>query len=123
MEISDIVQMEKEINQDKEGPLSWNNCLGDPSMRSYHEDKRKNQVTATAEKEDDTDSTATVATAAFTLVCESEWDDDIAERLSETTTLNNQIYVFGERQWVKLARKWRTSTSQVCKEENNPSLA
>ena len=57
---------------------------------------RKNQVTTTAEKKDDTDSTATVTTAAFTSVCESEWDDDITERLARTTTLNNQIYVFGK---------------------------
>ena len=71
------MQIEKETKQDKKGLLSWNDNLGDPSIRSRHEDKRKNQVTTTAEKEDDTDSTATVATAAFTSVCESEWDDDI----------------------------------------------
>ena len=98
MEIPDILQMEKETNQDKKGPLSWNDYLGDPSMRPCHKDKRKNQVTTTAEKEDDTDSTDTVTTAAFTSVCELEQDDDIAERLAETTTLNNQIYVFGKRQ-------------------------
>ena len=40
MEIPDIVQMEKETNQDKEVPLSWNDDLGDPSMRSRHEDKK-----------------------------------------------------------------------------------
>ena len=75
---------------------------------------RKNQVTATAEKEDDTDSTATVATVAFTSICESEWDDDITEQLAGTTTLNNQIYIFGKRRQVKPARKWGTPTSQVC---------
>jgi len=69
MEIPNIVQMEKETNQDKKWHLSLNNDLGDSSMRSRHEDKRKNQVTTTAEKEDDTDSTATVTTAAFTSVC------------------------------------------------------
>ena len=53
-------------------------------MRTRHEDKRKNQVTTTAEKEDDTDSTATATTAAFNSVCESERDDDITERLAKT---------------------------------------
>ena len=48
-------------------------------MRPRHEDKRKNQVTTTSEKEDVTDSTATVTTAAFTSGCESEWDDDNTE--------------------------------------------
>ena len=43
MEVPDIVQTEKETNQDKKGPLSWNDYSGDPSMRSQHEDKRKNQ--------------------------------------------------------------------------------
>ena len=91
MEIPDIVQMEKETNQDKKWPLSWNDDLGDPSMRSCREDKRKNQVTTTAEKEDDTDSTATVTTTAVTSVCESEWNDYITEGLAETTTLDGQI--------------------------------
>ena len=40
MEIPDIVQMEKETNQDKKGALSWNDDLGDPSMRSRHEDSQ-----------------------------------------------------------------------------------
>ena len=97
IEVPDIVQMEKETNQDKKGAFSWTDYSGDPSTRSRHEDKRKNQVTTTAEKEDDTDSTATVTTAVFTSVCESEWDDDITEGLAETTTLNDQIiYVFGK---------------------------
>ena len=72
MEIPGIIQMEKETNQDKQGILSWSDDLGDPSMRSRHKDKRKNQVTATDETEDDTDSTATVTTSAFTSVFESE---------------------------------------------------
>ena len=59
---------------------------------------KKHQGTSTADMEDDTDSTATVTTAAFTSGCESEWDDDITERLAGTATLNNQIwYVFGKR--------------------------
>ena len=41
MEVPDIVRMEKESNQDKKGPLSWNNYL-EPNN------------TTTAEKEDDT---------------------------------------------------------------------
>ena len=65
MEVPDIVQMEKETNQDRKGALSRNNYLGNPSMRSCHEDKRNNQVTTTTEKEDDADSTATVTTAAL----------------------------------------------------------
>ena len=77
-------------------------------MRSRHKDKRKNQVTTTAEKEDDTDSTATVTTAAFTSVSELEWDDDISEKKAETTTLNNQMYVFGKRQLVKPAQEGNT---------------
>ena len=35
----------------------------------------------TAEKEDNTDFTATMTTAAFSSACESEWDDDITEGL------------------------------------------
>ena len=70
-------------------------------MRSCHEDKMKNQVTTTAEKEDNTDSTATVITAAFTSVCESEWDDDITEPLAGTTISNNQIYIC---LWKKIRR-------------------
>ena len=53
-------------------------------------------TTITAEKEDDTDSAATVTTAAVTSVCVSEWGDDITEGLAETTALNDQIYVFGK---------------------------
>ena len=48
IEILDIVQMEKETNQDKKGPLSRNDYLGDPSMISRYKDKRKNQVTTGA---------------------------------------------------------------------------
>ena len=95
IEIPDIEQVEKEKNQDKKEPLSWNAYLGDPSMRSRHKDKNENQVTTTGEKEDNTDSTAIVTTSAFTTGCEMEWGDDITERLAETTTSNNQIYVFG----------------------------
>ena len=65
MEVPDIARMEKETNQDKKGPLPWNGYLGDPRMRSRHEDKRKNQVTTVAEKEDDTDSTATVNSSIY----------------------------------------------------------
>ena len=51
----------------------------------------KHQVTTPSRKKDDTDSTATVTTAAFTSVCESEWDDITTEGLAETTILNDQI--------------------------------
>ena len=57
----------------------------------------KHQVTTPSRKEDDIDSTATVTTTAVTSVCESEWNSYITEGLAETTTLNDQIYVFGRR--------------------------
>ena len=57
----------------------------------------KYQVTNPSRKEDDTDSTATVTTTAVTSVCEFERNDCITEELAETTTLNDQIYVFGRR--------------------------
>ena len=79
-------------------------------------------TTITAEKEDGTDSTATVITAAFTSVCGSKWDNGIIERLAEITTVNDHIYVFGKRRWVKPSRKWKTSTSQVCKKEKQSKL-
>ena len=67
---------------------------------------KKNQGTTAADKEDDTPySTATETTAAFTSVCESEWYDYTAEGLAETTTLNYQTYVFGNKRWIKPARK------------------
>ena len=67
-----------------------------PKSRTPHDNEKKNQGTNTAEKEDATDSTATETTAAFTLVCESKWGDYTTEGLAETTTLNDQIYVFGK---------------------------
>ena len=105
-----------------------------------------NQETRTAEKGDDTDSTATMATTAFTptkikaekedaadssatttsvvatSVFELEWEDyEVTEGLVETTTPNEQIYVFGERRCVKTARKWRTPSLQGRKEKNSLS--
>ena len=91
-------------------------------FRGTSQRQRKNQVTITADKEDNTDSTATVTTATFASGCGSEWDDDIIEGLAEPTTLNDQIYVFGKRRWVKPSRKWRKSTSQVYKEEKQSKL-
>ena len=38
----------------------------------------------------------------------------------ESTALNDQIYVFGKRRWVKPNRKWRTLTSRVCNGEKQP---
>ena len=63
-----------------------------------------------------------MTTATFASGCGSEWDDDIIEGLAEPTTLNDQIYVFGKRRWVKPSRKWRKSTSQVHKEEKQSKL-
>ena len=115
MEIPDIVQIEKETNQDKKGPLSWNDYLGDPSTRPCHEDKRKNQVTTTAEKKDDTDSTAAVTAAAFTSAHEPEWDDNITEGLCSR---NNNI----EQPDLRL---WKKTISEACPQVENtcfPSL-
>ena len=53
-------------------------------------------MTTTADKEDDTNSTATVTTAAFASVCGSEWDDDTIEGLAEpTASREKQIYEQG----------------------------
>ena len=41
--------------------------------------KEKNHVTTLAEKEDDTNSTATKTTAIFTFCYESAWDDFISD--------------------------------------------
>ena len=56
---------------------------------------KKNQGTTAADKEDNTDSTATKIIAAFASVCELELDNRMTEGLTETTTLNYQTYVFG----------------------------
>ena len=45
---------EDNTDSDKKGILSWNNYSDYTRMRTHHVDKRKNQVTTTAEKEDDT---------------------------------------------------------------------
>ena len=63
-----------------------------------------------------------MTTTAFASVCEPEWDDGITEGLTETTTLNNQIYVFGQRRWVKPARKWKTPLPQTRKEEEQSKV-
>ena len=79
-------------------------------------------TTITTEKEDNTESTTTVTTATATSVCASEWDADITEVLEESTALQDQIYAFGKRRWLKPNRKWRTPISRVCNgEKNNPS--
>ena len=52
-------------------------------------------TTIMAEKEDDTDSTATVTTVAATLFSASEWDDDIIATVKNSATWNEHIYVFG----------------------------
>ena len=82
----------------------------------------KHQVTTPSRKEDNTDFTATETTTDVNSVCESEQNDYITEGLAETITLNDQIYVFGKRRWVKPVRKWRTPLSQVCKEKEQSML-
>ena len=74
------------------------NDFGFPYQRENKTDKEKNQVTTSAEKKDNTNSTVIETTAAFTSVCESEWENYTTEGLAETTTLNNQTYAFGKRQ-------------------------
>ena len=52
MEVPDIVQMEKESNQDKKGPLPWNDYLGDLRMRNEDTSRRQEEEpsnTTTAE--------------------------------------------------------------------------
>ena len=49
-----------------------------------------------AEKEDGTDSTATMTTAAVTLFSVTEWDDDIIATVENSAMCNEQIYVFGK---------------------------
>lgn len=90
-EAPDIVQLEKKTYLHKKGTLPWSDYSGGHRMVTSNKDGMKNQVTTTAEKEDDADSTATVTTAAVTSVCESGWGDDSTEVLAETTTLNDQI--------------------------------
>ena len=63
-----------------------------------------------------------MTTSAVTSVCGSEWDDDTIGRVAETTTLNDQTYVFGKRQWMIPARKWRAPTSQVYKKGKQSTL-
>ena len=61
----------------------------EPRTRTQHDNMKKNQGTTTAEKEDDTDSTATKTTATFTSNCKLDWDDYTDDRITEETTLNN----------------------------------
>ena len=79
-------------------------------------------TTVMAEKENDTDSTATVTTAAATLVSASEWDDDIVATLESSTTWNEQIYVLRKRRWVKPDRKWKTPTPRASSKENHTKI-
>ena len=90
-------------------------------MRTRHEDKRKSQVTITAEKEDDIDSAVTVTTSAVALVCGSEWDDSIIEGLAETTALNHQIYVFEKDDGRSLPASEEHLNSKSARKINNPS--
>ena len=89
----------------------------EPRHRTHHENMKRSQEISTTEKEDNADSTATTTTAAATLVFRSEWEYNVTEGLAETTTPDEQICVFGERRWVKPARKWRTPSLQERKEK------
>ena len=86
-----------------------------PKNRTHCDNMKKNQVTTTAENEDDTDSTATKTTAIFTSNCELDWDSYTDDGIIEETTSNNHTYSFGRRRWVKPACKWKTPTPQVFK--------
>ena len=81
----------------------------EPKSRTQQDNMKKNQGTNTAEKEDDTDSTATKTTAAFTSVCESEWGDYTTEELVETTILNDQTYVY----------LWKMKMGEICLQVEN----
>ena len=76
-------------------------------------------ITSMAEKEDDTESTATVTTAAADLFSASEWDDDIIATVENCVTWNEKNYVFEKRRWVKPDRKWRTPTSRANDSKEN----
>ena len=119
MKVTNIVRMEKKTNQDKKGPLPWNDCVGGPKMRTRHKDKKKDQVTTVAGKEDDTNPTATKTTATSASSCESDWDDYTADGMMEPRSLSGHTCGFGRRRWVKPARKWRTPAPQIFK-KNNP---
>ena len=41
-EVRNIAQIKKETNQDKKGPLPWNDYFESPRMRTRHKDKKKN---------------------------------------------------------------------------------
>ena len=92
MKVPDTVQMDKETNQNKKGPLPWANFMGNDAGFSYQRenktDKEKNQIITSAGKQDDTDSTFTETTAAFTSVCKLEWDKCTTEGLCNR---NNNI--------------------------------
>ena len=57
---------------------------------------KKNQIITTAEKEDDTNSTATKTIAAFTPNCESDWDNYTDDDITEATTSSNHTYSRGK---------------------------
>ena len=120
-QVTSSAKKEDNTDLDKKGPISWNGYSDDTRMRIRHEDKRKNQVTTTAEKEDDKVSTATLTTAAVTSVCGSEWDHDTIGRLAETTTLNDQIYVFGKDDGWSLPASGEHPHLKSARKKNNPS--
>ena len=95
----------------------------EPRSGTKHDNMKKNQGTNKAEKEDDTDSTATKTTAAFTSNCESDWDNYTDDGITEAPTLKDHTYRFRRTRWMKPARKWRKPTLKVCKEkQSSPTL-
>ena len=100
VKVPNIVQLEKETNQDTIKPLPWADFMENGFGISYqcddistattitydtssdHEnigniitDMKEKQVTTLAGKEDDTESTATKTTATLISSCELEWDE------------------------------------------------
>ena len=100
------------------------NGFGFPYQCENKTDKEKNQVTTSAGKEDNTDSTVTKTTAVFTSVCESTWDDCITEGLcSRNNNIERSDLCLWKRRWIKPVRKWKTPTPQVCrKKHSSPTL-
>ena len=85
------------------------NDFGFSYQRENKRDKEEDQVTTSAGKKDNTDSTVTKTTAASTSVRESEWDHYTTEGLAETTKLNNQTYLC----------LWKTTMGESCPQVEN----
>ena len=114
VKVPNIVRMENKTNQDTIKPLPWDGFMGNGSATtitcdtsSDHENigkaiidmklMEKYQVTTLSGKEDGTNSTATITTTAFTLSCESEYDEYSCDVMMEPRTLSDHTYGFGRR--------------------------